>query len=385
MADAQTPDGLVPNIAPEYVVFEGGFRDSPEWGSALILAAWQHFVWTGDDTPLRRHYAAMRRCLAYLDTKATGHLLSHGLGDWYDLGPKRPGRSQLTPIALTATAIYYEDTVALAGIAEKLGRAADARELTAHAAEIKAAFNRKFFDAEKATYATGSQTAHALPLVLGLVPEEKRAAVLAGLVKAVEARGKAITAGDVGYRYLLRALAEGGRNDVIFAMNAQSDKPGYGYQLAHGATSLTEAWNADPRSSQNHFMLGQIMEWFYHDLAGLAPDPASPGFARVLIAPQPVAGITWARAAHEAPRGRVAVSWKKEQGTFTLDVILPPNTTGEISLPASSAADVRASGRRASDTPGVKFLRQTGDRAVFEVQSGHYEFSMLLAGREFVN
>ncbi len=29
-------------------------------------------------------------------------------------------------------------------------------------------------------------------------------------------------------RYLLRALAEGGRSDVIFDMTNQSDKPGYG-------------------------------------------------------------------------------------------------------------------------------------------------------------
>jgi hypothetical protein len=36
IATAQLPNGLVPDIAPEYVVFDGGFRDSPEWGSALL-------------------------------------------------------------------------------------------------------------------------------------------------------------------------------------------------------------------------------------------------------------------------------------------------------------------------------------------------------------
>ena len=36
IANAQLPSGLVPDIAPEYVVFDGGFRDSPEWGSALL-------------------------------------------------------------------------------------------------------------------------------------------------------------------------------------------------------------------------------------------------------------------------------------------------------------------------------------------------------------
>jgi alpha-L-rhamnosidase len=68
---------------------------------------------------------------------------------------------------------------------------------------------------------------------------------------------------------------------VIFDLNNQSDKPGYGYQLKMGAPSLTEAWNADRGSSQNHFMLGQIMQWFYADLAGIASDPAGPGFKSI--------------------------------------------------------------------------------------------------------
>ena len=35
------------------------------------------------------------------------NILSHGLGDWYDLGPKFPGEAQLTPKAVTATSIYF--------------------------------------------------------------------------------------------------------------------------------------------------------------------------------------------------------------------------------------------------------------------------------------
>ena len=80
MADSQQADGLVPDIAPEYVIFSGGFRDSPEWGSAIILAAWQHLIWTGDDTPLRRHYSAMQKYLGYLGTRSENHIVSHGFG-----------------------------------------------------------------------------------------------------------------------------------------------------------------------------------------------------------------------------------------------------------------------------------------------------------------
>ena len=352
MADAQRPDGLVPDIAPEYVVFDEGFRDSPEWGSAIVLAAGQHYVWTADDTPLRRNYDAMERYVAYLASRARGDIVGYGLGDWYDLGPKPPGPSQLTPIALTATAIYFEDNQALARVAARLGREDDVRRYSDAVSRIKAAFNARFFDAARAVYATGSQTAQAMPLVLGLVPEEHRARVLEALVGDVRAHGNGTTAGDVGYRYVLRALADGGRSDVIFDMNHQSERPGYGFQLARGATSLTEAWDANPHSSQNHFMLGQIMEWFYGDLAGLAPDPAFPGFKRVRIRPQPVPGITWARASHESPRGPMSVAWRWDGATFTLDVDLPPNTSAEVRMPGRDARPfVIDSGRRSLTSP----------------------------------
>jgi hypothetical protein len=375
MADAQQPSGLVPDIAPEYVVFNDGFRDSPEWGSAIVLAAWQHYVWTGDDTPLRRNYEAMKRYVGYLAGRAEAGVVGHGLGDWYDVGPGPPGYSQLTPIALTATAIYFEDVQTLSRIARRLGREEEARRYAEAAREIAAAFNRAFLDAAASRYAAGSQTAQALPLVLGLVADEHRAGVLEALVRDIRARGDATTAGDVGYRYVLRALSAGGRSDVIYDMNHQATRPGYGYQLARGATALTEAWDADPRSSQNHFMLGQIVEWLYADLAGLAPDPAFPGFARTRVAPQPVAGITWARASHASPRGRVAVSWRNEGGTFHLDVTVPPNASAEVWLPTSAADSLRESGAEVQRAPGVTVLARERGHVRLLVGAGQYAFS----------
>jgi alpha-L-rhamnosidase len=40
MMDSQLDNGLIPDIAPEYVHFESGFRDSPEWGSAAVIIPW---------------------------------------------------------------------------------------------------------------------------------------------------------------------------------------------------------------------------------------------------------------------------------------------------------------------------------------------------------
>ena len=385
MADAQLANGFVPNIAPEYVVFgknkqdfSNAFRDSPEWGSAFILVPWQQYVFTGDVELLRRHYDQMKRYVAYLGSRATNHIVRHGLGDWYDLGPKPPGFAQLTPKALTATAFYQHDTWILSQAAALLGKVGEAREFGAQAEQIRQAFNHEFYNPTNRSYATGSQCANAIALVMNLIEPTNRAPVLAAVVHDVRERGNAITAGDVGYRYLLRALAEGGRSDVIFDMNNQSEKPGYGYQLNHGATSLTEAWDTGRGSSQNHFMLGQIMEWFYGDLAGIEPDPSGPGFKKIVIKPQPVGDVTWARASYNSVRGKIATHWRRDGNNFVLRASLPANTTSTVYIPAKSPGSVIEAGVPARESRGVRFLRDEAGCAVFEVAGGEYTFEARL-------
>ncbi len=372
MADAQLDTGLVPDIAPEYTVFKGGFRDSPEWGSAFILAAWQQYEFTGDLDPFRRHFNAMKRYATYLGHTATNNIVSHGLGDWYDIGPERPGVSQLTPIALTATAHYYADVATLAKAAKLLGRP-DAGELETRAGEIRSAFIAAF------PMPTNSQCAAAVALTMNLIESTNRTMVLNALVRDV--REKGLTAGDVGYRYLLRALAENGRSDVIFEMNNQSDSPGYGYQLKMGATSLTEAWNADRHSSQNHVMLGQINEWFYHDLVGIGGDPDGPGFKRIIIDPQPVGDLTRAQATYKSIYGPIAVRWERDDDRFTLKATIPANTTATVFLPARDGAGVKESGVPAQLSGGVTLRRQQDNRAVFQIESGSYIFESRLQGK----
>ena len=379
MSASQTPEGLIPSINPEYVIFPGGFRDSPEWGSACILAAWQQYEWTADRELLAKHYESMRRYIAYLRSKSADHILSHGLGDWYDLGPKRPGTSQLTPVPLSATALYFTATETLSRISELLGRRQDASEYRALAEAIRNAFNARFLNVADSNYGTGSQTSNALALALGLVPSEHRQRVLEHLVDDIHSSGDAFTTGDVGYRYLLRALAEAGRSDLIFSMNNQSEKPGYGYQLAHGCTSLAESWDAESKSSQNHFMLGQITEWFYGDLAGIKPDPSAPGFAKIIIAPTPVGNLSWVRASLDSPRGLIRSSWRLEARHFTLEIVVPPNATARVTIPRDKGTQVLESNAAAANQPGVRFLSSDSRSESFTVSSGNYRFESSLA------
>ena len=374
MADAQTDTGLIPNIAPEYTEFKGAFRSSPEWGSAFLIVPWQQYQFNGDLDLFRTHYADMKRYFAYLENSASNHIVHLSLGDWFDLGPKKSGASQNTPPPVTATAFYYHDAWLLSQAAALLGKAEEAKTFAAKAETIRHAYNEKFFDAAKGSYATGSQCANALPLVFGIVEPAHSNAVLSALVKDVEARDAQMTAGDIGFRFLLQALAQGGRSDLIYRMINQDAKPGYGFMLKKGATSLTEAWDANLTTSHNHFMLGHITEWFYKDLVGIDGDPTGPGFKKIIIKPTPVGDLTWAKASYDSGRGKISSHWKREGERFTLEVEIPPNTTATVYLPAKSGTEISEGGKPLAQSLGVKPLRDEADRKVLTIEPGRYAF-----------
>lgn len=378
MAEAQLPNGMVPDIAPEYTVFGGGFRDSPEWGSASVIVPWQVYQMYGDRTLLERHYEGMKRYGEYLASTAKDHLVTHGLGDWYDVGPGGPGESKLTSKGLTATAIYYQDLTILKDTATLLGKADEAARFDQQANEVKEAFQQAFFHADKNQFDRNSQTANAMPLVLGLVPDDRRAAVLDGLVAQIRAGGNRVTAGDVGFNYLVRALSDGNQGDVLYDMLIRDDGPGYAYQLKMGATSLTEAWDTNPASSQNHCMLGHVEEWFYRGVGGIASDPSGPGFKKILVKPQLPGDLSRARAAYDSPYGRIASQWKRESGALSLEVTIPVNTTATVYVPAKDSDSVTEGEKPASQAEGIRFLRMENGSALLEIGAGQYHFRSAL-------
>ncbi|MGH9163044.1 MAG: family 78 glycoside hydrolase catalytic domain, partial [Vicinamibacteraceae bacterium] len=374
MMEAQLPNGLVPDIAPEYVEFEEGFRDSPEWGSASVLIPWHLYRWYGDTEALARAYDMMTRYVAFLGGKANGHILSHGLGDWFDLGPKPPGPAQLTPLALTATATYYRDVRVLSHVAAILGKGGDARRYRRLADEIRVAFNRRFFDARSGRYATGSQTSYAMPLYLDLVDERHRPAVVRNLLGSIVEGGKALTAGDIGFHYVVKTLEAEGASQLLFDMNSRDDVPGYGFQLKQGATALTESWQAFRYVSNNHMMLGHLMEWFYTGLAGLRQAPDAPGFRRLVIAPQMVDGIDYVKASYVSVQGKIGVSWRRSGSRIRLRVTVPGNTRASVEIPVERGQRVTEGGMPLDRASGVEVVRRDAAGVVARVGSGSYEF-----------
>ena len=371
LSDAQYAKGFVPDIAPEYVVFEGGFLDSPEWGSSAVILPWLLYTWYGDKAILQKAYPMMKKYVAYLESKSVNHLLSHGLGDWFDYGPNEPGEAQLTPKAVTATSIYYYDVVLLSKMAAALGFRLDAANFKQQALAIKNAFNNRFFNDAARVYSTGSQTAMAMPLSVGLVSDENKKAVMQNLVDSIYAGNKALTAGDIGFHFLIQALDEGGASQLIFDMNNRDDVPGYGFQLKKGATALTESWPALENVSNNHLMLGHIMEWFYSGLAGISQEDNSIAFNHIKIRPQPVGDITHAKGSFHSPYGWITTNWKKTATDFSMEVQIPVNTIATVYVPATTQSTIFINGKSQTGInvkDGVAKMQVGSGRWHFEVK-----------------
>ncbi len=336
---SQFSNGLIPSTIPEFTEMhfaDGYFRDSPEWGSNAVIFPWYTYLWYGDKKALHDNYNTMQQYVKYLDAKDSSGLLMWGLSDWYDLGPQRPGFSQLTPMGLTATAYYYYDLCIMEKVATLLNKKADALQYKTQAAAVKKAFNKAYFNTTTKQYGNGSQTSNAMPLYMNLVEEKYKQAVLNNLITDIQNNDNKVTAGDIGYRYLLQVLSKAGRNDVIFDMNSRSDVPGYGYQLQQGATALTESWQALPTVSNNHLMLGHLMEWFYESLAGIKQAVNSVGFKNIIIQPQVVGNITSAQASYHSAHGIIQSAWQITGKQFQLTVNIPVNTTAQIILPSNN-------------------------------------------------
>jgi alpha-L-rhamnosidase len=95
----------------------------------------------------------------------------------------------------------------------------------------------------------------------------------------------------------------------------------------------------------------------------------------VRVRPQPVPGVSWVKAAHQSPRGRVAVAWRSENGVFTLDVEVARNSSAEVWRPSPAAGSVREGGGALDAAVGVRFVRRDGGRDVLAVEAGRYSFS----------
>jgi len=375
--DSQDPNGLIYTVAPNYPRFQGGFRYTPEWGAAGVVLPWQIYRWYGDRRALAESYASMKGFVDYMHESAQDLIPRAGLGDWYDYGHgKSMGPSRFTPVELTAMATFYRCSQIVSRAAALLGHDEDQHQYQTLAQRIKQKFNATYFNGRDAyQHQDSPQTANAMALALGMVDQAHQSAVLERLVMDIRKRGNQQTAGDVGFFYLLEALGQHGRSDVIYDLARRRVEGSYGYILDRGWTSMPEAWNAHASASMNHCMLGHIQLWFYKYVLGIRQAPDSVGLKAFVVEPCLVGDLSWARGHYDSMYGRIMVQWQCREDRLVLNVTVPPNCEATVSVPTLDHESVLESGQPISARAELQFLGWEEGRARYRVPSGQYCFS----------
>ncbi len=386
--DAQRESGSVPDVAPAFWPI---YSDNVTWPSTLVIAPGILHRQYGDLAPIQASYDSAKKWLAYMKQFVTnGIIAKDSYGDWCVppeeltlIHSKDPARQ--TDKALLATSYFYNDLKLMERYARLLNKSADEAFYARWAEEIKTAFNRKFLNREKGYYDNGSQTSCVLPLAFGLVPDEFRDRVFGRLVDKItnETHGH-IGTGLIGGQYLCRVLSDHGRADLVWEMATKTNYPGWGYMVANGATTIWELWNgntADPTmNSGNHVMLvGDLVIWFHEYVAGIAADPAQPGFKHIIMKPHVVGNLSHAKATHRSPYGMIGSEWRRQAdlmkggGRFEWNVEIPVNTTATVYVPALRKRLVTEGGKPLAQSRGLKLLGIEGDRIVLRLASGKYQ------------
>jgi alpha-L-rhamnosidase len=321
-ADDQQKDGRFSLIIPS-----GGWGQGdchPSWDSAFGIIADDMLKYQGDSRLITKHYEYLKRYVDYLYSRTKNDVVPFdSLGDWL------PWKTE-TSSQLTSSVMLFIDAKIVAKAARLKGLEAEAAQFEGIAALVKTGLNRDFY--QPAKFSSMTQTALSLAVYFDIVPANQKRAAFDALVANVERQGH-IDTGIIGAKYILRALSENGRTDLAYKIVARKEQPGWGWWIEQGATTLWEDWKGE--SSLNHIMFGDVSNWFFQWIAGIGLDPASPGFKHILIRPQPVGDLTWAKATVNSPYGMISSSWKKDAKGFHLDVTVPANTTATVTLPGS--------------------------------------------------
>jgi alpha-L-rhamnosidase len=384
----QRPDGDLPEVAP---AFWEAYHGDLVWPSVVtILPEWLYDFY-GDRRALERAYPAIVRWLAFVErsARADGTYDRCQYGDWCDtstigLAGERPVGS--TPRPLIATAYHANNLRIAARFAAILGYDGAAERYARRAAEVREAFNRVFFAPETATYGSGSQTSFVLPLAFDLVPDDARGRVIERLADAiVTGSGGHLSVGLIGMQWLMQTLSRVGLADLALHIATRCTRPGWGYMVEHGATTIWERWDSDTQgpgmnSAALLILAGNLGSWFYQTVAGIELDPVEPGWRRALLRPRLIGELASASAAIETVGGRYASDWRRhDDATFEWTVTVPPNAGATAWLPTADAAAATEGGASLATSDGVRIVG-IGDGTVrLELSPGTYRFAAPLA------
>ncbi len=338
--DSQRSDGNISDVSPSYWRL---YTNNVTWPAAFPFGCDMLYRQYGDIQPFAEHYPAIKKYLLYIKEHfcKDGLIVRDKYGDWcmpperldmiFSKAPKR-----ITNGELISSCYYAYLCRMMAEYAARLGKSKDCAEYNKEAEGMIAAINGKYL--KNGRYDNNTITANLLPLAMGFVPDDSKAAVEKSLLDGISVNAGHVSCGVIGIQWLMRCLSDCGKGNLAYQIATQTSYPSWGYMIENGATTIWELWNgntANPAmNSGNHVMLlGDLLPWCFERLGGIRP--LKPGFAEIEVAPDfRLSLLNKVEVTHPSPYGTIKSCWNRnDSGKIVWSVTIPANTSAILVMP----------------------------------------------------
>ena len=366
MRDSQSALGGFPGVAP--LAQYGGDMMRLGWADAGVIVPWTVWKQFGDTAIIEENWEAMEHFMQHIDDTKYDHRAlvaengNYQWADWLSYEPleshgggafryDRAGKREPLPDAVTywnyLSACYWAiDASMMRDMA-----AATGRDATRYGAMVSAAqdyLRKTFLDGRggfKTKLFNTMQTPALFALRCGLVEGAARDALIARLRENFAAHGGCLQTGFLGTSILMQTLTDNGMADLAWDLLFQRKNPSWLYSVDNGATTIWERWNSYTRehgmgpkgmNSFNHYAYGCVCQWIWETAAGIAADPAQPGFRHIIMKPVPDKRLGHLEASYASAAGLIRSAWKYEGERWIWDFTVPEGATATEALPDGS-------------------------------------------------
>ena len=325
---AQREDGALPGIVP---TTGWGFQwgNGPAWDCVLAHIPYYTYLYRGETGMITDAAPSFLAYLRYLRTRCDDKgLLSIGLGDWCHVG----GLTPKAPLVLTDTVTAMDIAAKMADMFDAVNQREEAAFARSESNKYRQSIRAHLIDFHTMRALGECQTSQAMCLYYGAFDKAEEAAAFNQLLEMVHAANDHIDVGVLGGRVIFHVLSRFGHSDLAYKMITREDFPSYGNWLKRGATTLWEEFLPDSATSMNHHFWGDISAWFIKRVVGIQLNPEKHNVNTIKVKPSFIGALDYAAAYHDAPAGKIAVSWRRQGKTILLDVDIPDQLSATAEL-----------------------------------------------------
>ncbi|MBQ9399829.1 MAG: family 78 glycoside hydrolase catalytic domain [Bacteroidales bacterium] len=368
MRDSQGELGGFPGVAP--LAQYGGELMRLGWADAGVIVPWTIWKQYGDKSIIEESWEAMDKFMNHVNETHYDHnaLLSENdnyqWADWVSYEPlesnggsafyhdRSRGRRPL-PDAVAywnyLGACYWAiDAGMMRDMAAATGR--DAAKYEAMRQDAVNYMKKTFLTPDgrfKTSILNTMQTPALFAMKTGIVSGKALEDMKARLRANFAAHDNCLQTGFLGTSILMDVLTENGMADIAWALLYQRKNPSWLYSVDNGATTIWERWNSytlesgmGPKgmNSFNHYAYGVVCSWIWKTAAGIAADPAQPGFKHIIMKPIPDPGLGHLEAEYHSAAGLIRSAWHYDGGKWIWNFSIPEGATASVTLPGETEA-----------------------------------------------